>query len=157
MKQNSKFEQSGRSLIEMIAVLAIAAVMVAGTYAAYNVVASRQARMMTTEELRDIAKNAKILFAGRNDFDGLSVPYMIKMGALKTDAAPRIAQRFDLVATTDGGFWIDLFNVSFSNCAWASLQHFEFASDVIVNDMSSGHPADHCTDGNNNKVSILVM
>ena len=52
-------EQSGRSLIEIIGVLAIGAIMVSATYSIYHSTNEKQKRFVASETLKDIAKNTK--------------------------------------------------------------------------------------------------
>ncbi|MCL1785531.1 MAG: hypothetical protein FWG39_00040 [Alphaproteobacteria bacterium] len=149
--------QSGRSLIETIGALAIGGVLVAITLQVYQTVSTRQSRMLAGEELREIARGARILFAGRNGFDGISVHYMVKMGALKTDVPPRMATRMELSPEPLGdGFFITLSGLNFSDCAWLSSQHFDWAADVITNDSFSDPAAENCKNDRENKVAILV-
>ena len=156
--QNKKLNhESGRSLVEVVGVLAVGAMMIAGTFQVYQSVRARQARIIASEELRDIARNSRILFAGRNDYTGISVNYLIKMGALKTDAAPGIATDYSIQSEPDGGgFLINLSGVSFGDCAWVATQHFDWAAGVHANDFVEGNPAGNCKKGESNKVSILV-
>ncbi|MCL2369235.1 MAG: hypothetical protein FWC83_01000 [Alphaproteobacteria bacterium] len=153
----SRKAESGRTLIEMIAVLAIAATMVVAAFAAYQVVAQRQIRIIATEDLREIARNSRILFAGRPNFQGISVAHLIHIGALRNDNPPRIAQRMSIGAGTPSGFFINLYGMSYSNCTWISLQHFDFVDTVIVNDMMSGHPSEHCQSGHNNTATLWMI
>ena len=149
--------ESGRSLIETIGVMAIGGVLIALTLQIYQTVATRQARMVAGEELREIARNARILFAGRDRYDGISVQYMIKMGALRTDQPPRMANRMTLVSEPEGrGFFIRLYGLSFSDCAWITTQRFEWADGVMANDSLYGTPAEHCKRDKENAVAILV-
>ena len=147
-------EQSGRSLIETLGMLAIMGVLVAATFGIYQTVQTRMTRTIATSEMSDVARDARILFAGRPDFYGISLNHMIRMGALRSDTPPRIAHAWDFVAYQDG-FFINLYGLSNSNCLWAAMQYFEFSSGVFVNDMMFGEPAGHCQD-TNNKVSIFV-
>ena len=155
-KQYNKHE-SGRSLIEVIGVMALGAVMLAGTFRAYQVIRVRQARVIAAEELHDAAHNGRLLFAGKNDYSGISVNYLIKMGALKTDRAPSVAQSYDIQAEADGGaFRINLHGVSFSDCAWLGTQRFDWASKVLANDFYEGKPAENCKQGELNNVTFIV-
>jgi len=152
-----KNQESGRSLIEVIGAMAIASVIAVGAFAAYQLATTRMDRTITTEELRDITRNARILFAGRDNFGGISVNFMVRMGALRNDTPPRIAQDFSINAVAGGGFAINLYGLSHSNCLWISMQYFGFISGVIINDMHLGHPSEHCTNGRNNTATLVVL
>ena len=149
--------ESGRSLIEVVGVLALGAIMIAGTFKVYQVVRTRQTRLIATEELRDVARNSRLLFAGRGDYAGISVNYLIKSGALKSDAAPGIAETYDIRAQADGGgFVINLLGVGFSDCAWAMTQRFDWADAARANDSYEGAPAGNCKKSGGNKVTFVV-
>ncbi|MCL1902771.1 MAG: hypothetical protein FWG18_04080 [Alphaproteobacteria bacterium] len=151
------YAESGRSLIEMIGVMAIGAVMIAGTFAAYNVISARIQRMEVAEDLKDIAKNSRMLFSARGNYSGISVQYLIRAGALKTDRAPKIATEFNIRSEDEGhAFSINLTGVSFNNCAWLAVQKFEWAHAVYANDFREGATGENCNRGRDNKVSIFV-
>ena len=148
--------QSGRSLVEVIGVMALAAVMLVGTFQIYRIVTTRMHRMETTEDLNAIAKNSRLMFAGRGDYSNISVPYLIKSGAIKTDKPPRIARSY-MVQSESGGkeFSITLIGLNKSDCVWEATQHFEWELRVSVNDTFE-NPAEACTDDNDNKVTIYA-
>ena len=149
--------ESGRSLIEIVGVLAIGAIMIAGTFHVYQSVRARQTRMIAAEDLRDIARKSRLLFAAKNDYAGISVGYLIKMGAIKTTAAPAVATAYDIRAEADGDrFLINLSGVNFSDCVWAATQYFDWADEVRANDMVEGSAAENCNRGTPNKVTIIV-
>ncbi|MCL2737321.1 MAG: hypothetical protein FWE17_00465 [Alphaproteobacteria bacterium] len=159
MTKNHILNESGRSLIEVVSALAIGAVLIAATFQIYQTVASRQARVMATEELRIIARDAKTLFAGRGgDYTGISVDHLIKMRALNSDRPPRIAKSFSLAAAPEWeGFFINLYGLNFSDCAWISAVRFDWAIGVIVNDNVDGDDIDDiCKRGHENKAAIVV-
>ena len=53
--------ESGRSLIEVIGVMAIAGVMTVSALGVYNMLRANQARSIASMELKQIAENTKIL------------------------------------------------------------------------------------------------
>ena len=54
-------EESGRSLIEIIGVLAIGAIMVSAAFSMYKTSNQRQKRLIATETMRDIVTKTKTL------------------------------------------------------------------------------------------------
>ena len=80
-------EESGRSLIEIIGVLAIGAIMVAGTYAIYNSTNQKQKRLIASETMKDIATKTKTLLE-YSGYQNVSVDFLIEAGALNNDKAP---------------------------------------------------------------------
>ncbi|MCL2017218.1 MAG: hypothetical protein FWG80_00375 [Alphaproteobacteria bacterium] len=149
--------ESGRSLIEVVGVMALGAIMIAGTFQVYQSVQVRKDRMIAAEDLKDIARNSRLLFAGKNNYTGISVGYLIKMGALKTGAAISIASEFDLFPEQEGSvFQINLHGVSFADCSWAATQHFDWVTDIRINDFYEGLPAENCKRDEKNKVTFVV-
>ena len=148
--------ESGRSLVEVIGVMALGAIMIVGTFQVYKVIMSRMHRIEVSEDLRDVAKNSRLMFSGRGDYSNISVSYLIKSGAIKTDRPPRIAREYTVQSETGGKeFSINLYGVNKSDCVWAATQYFDWALRVTVNDYSES-PAEHCADNSDNKVSIFV-
>ena len=148
--------QSGRSLVEVVGVMALAGVMILGTFQVYNVISARMHRIEVAEDLREIANNSRIMFAGRNDYSNISVSYLIKSGAVKTDRPPRIAKEYTVQSETGGReFSINLYGLNRGDCAWAATQYFDWALRVSVNEHSES-PAENCAPGNDNKVSFFV-
>ena len=94
--------ESGRSLIEVIGVLAIAGIMTAAALGTYKMVRNNQARHIANSTLADIAKNTKLLLEMRGDYTGVSVDYLVKSGAIKTPAAPIGGANWSVTASADG-------------------------------------------------------
>ncbi|MBO4745756.1 MAG: hypothetical protein J5613_01645 [Alphaproteobacteria bacterium] len=78
----------GRSLIELVGVLAITGVMTASAIALYNSIRHNQQNTIAAATLREVAQKSNLLMGMRGDYTGISVEYLIKSGVLKTDAAP---------------------------------------------------------------------
>ena len=93
-------EQSGRSLLEVIGVLAISGVMTVSALGVFNVIRNNQIRSIADAELKQIAENTKILMEMRGSYDGVSVDYLIKAGALKSDKAPNLSLLLSLLMKT---------------------------------------------------------
>ena len=81
-------QESGRSLIEIVGVIAIGTVMTAAAIGMYRMMRENNARTIATSQLEQIAGDVKLLMEMRGDYSGVSVDYLIKAGALESDAAP---------------------------------------------------------------------
>lgn len=148
--------ESGRSLIEMLAVLAIGAVMTAGAYATYNMLRTNQMRNMAAAEMEQIARNTKILLETRGDYTGVSVDYLIKAGAITNESAPIGGADWSVTASVDGkGFSINLINLSHSDCAYFATKKFNWAKSVTINKLENAG-GESCISGPRNYVSINV-
>ena len=80
--------ESGRSLIEIIGVLAIGAVMATAAVKMYGQIRTTQTRAIAASELEQIAKNVKLLTGARGLYAGVSVDYLVMAGALSSTNAP---------------------------------------------------------------------
>ena len=148
--------EQGRSLIEMLGILAIGAVMTAAAYTTYNTLRTNQIRNLAVSELEQIARNTKILLETRGDYTGVSVEYLIKAGAITNDAAPLGDEKWSVTAESDGAmFAINLSNISNGDCVYFSTKKLDWAEKISINKLENGG-AERCISGNANMVSFIV-
>lgn len=148
--------ESGRSLIEVIGVLAIAGVMAAATIGTYAMLRGNQARVIAAAELEQIAQDIKMLMEMRGTYEGLSIDYLIKAGALKSDAAPIGGSGWSIVPSIDGvTYSINLVDLSSGDCEYFAMQIPKWATDVTVNGFSYDGTS-QCFESNINNVSFIV-
>lgn len=146
----------GRSLIEIIGVMAIGAIMTVSAIGVYRTVRNNQIRTIANTELEQIAKNVKILMEMRGDYSGVSVDYLIKAGAIKTGAAPIGGNNWSVVASADGAsFSINLSELSEGECDYFTTATPTWAASVLVNGYES-NGAEHCFTSKTNQVSFIV-
>ena len=145
----------GRSLIEVIGVLAIAGVMTAASIAIYNTIRTNQAHTIASAELREVAKNIKLLFDMRDNYTGVSVDWLVKAGALKNDKAP-LGESWTISPFLDGKqFIITLHDVSHSDCDFLAVAAPQWATSIIVNGQeNSSSPV--CFSGSTNNISFIA-
>ncbi len=147
--------ESGRSLVEVVGVMAIGAVLIAGSVAAYNVIRGRITRTLATEELAQIAKNVKLLLELGGDYTGVSVDYLIKSGALKNDKQPIGGPDWSVTSSADGySFSINLTGLSRGECDYFVTVQTDWAARVKVNGFESD-PGAYCM-SSDNEVSFIV-
>ena len=131
-------EQSGRSLIEIIGVLAIGAIMMSATYAIYHSVNEKQKRLVASEELKDIATKTKTLL----EYSGylpVSVDFLIESGVITNNKAPAGGADWSVTSNFDGSeFSINLVKLTFDECAYFTTKKFDWANRVSVNGYESG-------------------
>lgn len=149
-------QEYGRSLIEIIAVLAIGAVMTAGAIAMYHSIRTNAVRTIATTEIENIAKNVKLLTGARGTYEGVSVDYLVKSGALKSDAAPLGSDDWSVESSYDGAsFSINLHGLTSGECAYFQTKQPKWASAILIN----GNEIDgtsHCFSTKTNMVSFIV-
>jgi|GEM_PF-31986 len=152
----SNLSQSGRSLIEMLGVLAIAGVMTAGAISMYNVVRTRQIRMVAVEDLKAIASNTKLLYAARRDFGGISTDYLVKSGVMKTEKSPLAGADFSVFAHPGvREFALVLNGLDFKTCGWLATVKLDWADRVSVNGYFES-AATYCRKADKNEVAVWV-
>lgn len=149
-------EQSGRSLIEIIGVLAIGAVMISATYSIYHTTNEKQKRFVASETLKDIAQKTKILLE-YTGYTPVSVDYLIESGALDNDKAPLGGNDWSITSNFDGTeFLINLTQLSFEECAYFTTKKFDWASQISVNGYDSSDSA-YCMKSGDNRISFFVQ
>ena len=148
--------ESGRSLIEMLGVLAIGGVMTAAAYGTYNMLRTNQFRNLALSEMEQIARNTKILLEMRGDYTGVSVDYLIKSGAIVNDKAPIGGDDWSITAGITGeNFSINLTNLSHSDCIYFATKKIKWAKGVTVNKLEYGG-SESCLSVPQNLISIIV-
>ena len=146
--------QSGRSLIEMLGVMAVAGLITFGTLQMYRAARTRQGRFIAEQELKELAENAKIIYSGRKNYTGISKNFLIKAGALKTE---KINGRDFRVQTNDGGktFSIIFDGLDLGDCAYFATKKFDWADATVVNG-SVNNPAASCAESAPNKLEFIA-
>ena len=148
--------ESGRSLVEMLGVLAVGAIMTAAAYGTYNMLRTNQIRSFALSEMEQIARNTKILLETRGDYTGVSVEYLIKSGALTDDTAPMGGPDWSVTSGFRGEtFSINLTNLTHSDCVYFATKQINWAESVSINKLETGGP-ESCMSAPRNLVSFNV-
>lgn len=148
--------ESGRSLIEVIGVMAIAGVMAVSSLGVYNMLRANQARSIASMELKQIAENTKILLEMRGTYDGVSVNYLIKSGALQNDKAPLGGDGWSVTSGIDGSnFSINLVDLTNGECNYFVSKRPTWAAKVLVNGFETDISS-NCFNSDTNQVSFVV-
>lgn len=149
-------EQYGRSLIEIIGVLAIGAIMVSATYTMYHSTNEKQKRLIASEELKDIAQKTKILL-GYSGYEPVSVDYLIESGVINNDKAPAGGNKWSVTSNFDGTeFSINLVELSYAECAYFTTKKFDWATHITVNGYSSSDSS-YCMKSGDNMISFFAQ
>ncbi len=148
--------ESGRSLIEVIGVMAIAGVMTVASLGIYNMIRANQIRTIADAELEQIAQNTKLLLEMRGTYEGVSIDYLIKAGALQSDKAPLGGDNWSVESSADGKtFSINLVDLSSDECEYFSAKQPKWATAMLVNGFETGL-TDNCFDSNTNQVAFVI-
>ena len=147
-------EQSGRSLIEIIGVLAIGTIMISGTYAIYNSTNEKQKRLIASSALENIVSKTKTLLE-YSGYTPVSVDFLIESGALNNDKAPAGGKDWSVTSSIDGTeFSINLVELSYDECAYFTTKKFDWATDIKVNGFNSSSA--YCLKTGDNKISFFA-
>lgn len=143
-------------MIEVIGVLAIAGIMTVSAVGMYNMIRKNQSRMIANSELEQIASDTKILMEMRGTYEGVSVEYLIKAGALKSDAAPLGGDDWSVISSVDGeSFSINLTELSQGECNYFTTSAPKWTSAIVVNGYENDG-VDHCFSSDTNQISFIV-
>lgn len=149
-------DESGRSLIEIVGILAIGAIMTVSAVSLYAMIHSNQTRAIASAKLDQIVQDTHLLMEMRGDYSGISVDYLIKAGALKSDTPP-IGGEWSIVSE-DGGkkFAINLTGLSVGECDYFITAVPKWASGIRVNGISADSGDDVCFSTRTNQISFVV-
>jgi Tfp pilus assembly protein PilE len=148
-------EQSGRSLIEIIGVLAISAIMISATYSIYHTTNEKQKRLVASEELKDIAQKTKTLLE-YSGYAPVSVDYLIESGVINNDKAPMGGEKWSVTSNFDGTeFSINLVDLSFDECAYFTTKKFDWVTHISVNGYESSDSS-FCMKSGDNTLSFFA-
>lgn len=149
-------QESGRSLIEIIGVLAIGAVISVAAVKMYGQIRATQTRTIVSSELEQLAKNIKLLTGARGSYAGLSVDYLVKAGALKSTTALIGGDGWSVQPSFDEkSFSINLVDLSSGECEYFAIKKQPWATTVLINGAES-NGASNCFSTNTNQVSFIV-
>ena len=149
-------EESGRSLIEIIGVLAIGAIMISATYSFYHSTNEKQKRFVASETLKDIAQKTKTLLE-YTGYTPVSVNYLVESGAIENDKSPLGGNDWSITSNFDGTeFAINLVELSFDECAYFTTKKFNWVTKISVNGYDSSDSA-YCMKSGDNKISFIVQ
>ena len=149
--------ESGRSLIEVIGVMAIAGVMTVSALGVYNMLRANQARSIASIELKQIAENTKILLEMRGSYQGVSVDYLVKAGAIKSPAAPIGDSDWTVSSSPDGSYFsINLVGLTNGECEYFISSNPDWAIRILVNGIETSSSG-NCFMGATNQLSFVVQ
>lgn len=149
-------QESGRSLIEIIGVLAIGAVMAVAAVKMYGQIRATQTRTIVSNEMEQLVKNVKLLTGARGSYAGISVDYLVKAGALKSTAAPIGGDGWSVTPSFDEkSFLINLVELSAGECEYFAIKKQPWATSVLINGYESAETS-NCFSTNTNQISFVI-
>ena len=149
-------QESGRSLIEIIGVLAIGAIMSVAAIKMYGQIHTTQTRTIVSSELEQLVKNVKLLTGARGSYAGVSVDYLVKAGALKSPRAPIGGDGWSVQPSFDEKtFSINLVELSSGDCEYFAIKKQPWATTILINGTELNGTS-NCFSTNTNQVSFIV-
>ena len=149
-----KHTETGRSLLEMLGVLAIGGLLSIGAIQMYQGVRARQLRFVGEQELKNLAENAKLLYSGRRNYTGITKNFLIKSGAIKTDEI--MGHKFGIRPNSNGqSFSIVFDEMNMGDCAYFATKQVDWAHSVVVNGFAK-EANKMCSNLHLNKVEFVV-
>ena len=146
--------ESGRSLIEMLGVLALGGLVTFSAIRMYQTVRTQQQRIVAEQELKELAENSKIIYSGRKNYSGISKSYLIKTGALKVEEIG--GKDFRIQSNDDGKTFSIIFDdLNIGDCAYFATKKFEWAEAVAVNGFSE-NPTTLCAENYPNRLEFII-
>ena len=149
---------SGRSMIEMLGVLAIIGVLSVGGIAGYSKAMMKFKINKTMSQIAEIATNVRTLYAQQRDFNGLNNETAVQMGIVPDSLTTSVGRYYTTISNVFGGhvgiyknLWRDerSFSVSFSGlpkeaCIELATQNWGNATSsgiigISVPDFSAGY------------------
>ena len=98
----------------------------------------------------------KLLAGARGTYEGVSVDYLVKSGALKSGDAPLGDDNWSVESSYDGtSFSINLHGLTSGECAYFEIKQPKWANAILIN----GNEIDgtsHCFSTNTNMISFIV-
>ncbi len=91
MKTLYKNEQSGRSMVEMLGVLAIIGVLSVGGIAGYSKAMAKFKLTKAMDQVSTTVTNIRTLYSGQPNYDGLNTTVAIQMGAVGAEMLNGVA------------------------------------------------------------------
>ena len=150
-------QEYGRSLIEIIGAIAIGTVMTAAAIGMYRMMRENNARTIADSQLEQIAGDVKMLLEMRGDYSGVSVDYLIKAGALKSDKSPLGGEQWSVVSSADGeSFSINLTELTQGECAYFSTAIPKWSTSIVVNGFEVRDNSDRCFSTPTNQISFII-
>lgn len=149
-------EEYGRSLIEVIGVLAITGIMTAATITMYTSIKNRQQRLVASSTLEDIVNETKLLLSYSTDYSPVSIDFLIKSGVLKNNSAPIGGSDWSIKPNYDNkSFSINLVNLTYEDCSYFITAKPKWSQEISINGSSSSENL--CMKSGDNQISFTIQ
>ncbi|MBN2779841.1 MAG: type II secretion system protein [Alphaproteobacteria bacterium] len=125
--------ESGRTMIETLAVIGLMGIMTIGAVTIYTRARTNLLRMESISHINELADDIQTLFSGRSSYDGLTISYLERMGAIKTNKDP-FGEEFSVRPVLKASqFSISYQKVSRQNCIYFGSLQWESVTSILIN------------------------
>jgi len=141
MKKQTKKQQSGRSMIEMVGVLAVMGLITAGAFVLISSASSSQKRNRATDDIMEIAAGVRSVYAEHDNF-GTAIDSNILAAINKGTTGPYSGSAYSVaIGSVNTQFVVTLTNVPAKDCNGLKIRGFKDATttcSVAANSNSAG-------------------
>lgn len=129
MKKQIKKQQSGRSMIEMVGVLAVMGLITAGAFVLISSASSSQKRNRATDDIMEIAAGVRSVYAEHDNF-GSGIDANILAAINKSATGPYAGSTYSVAMSTSSNtqFVVTLSNVPAKDCNGLKIRGFKDAT-----------------------------
>ena len=143
-------QESGRSMIEIVGILAIGVVMIVAAYNMYKSIDQRQKRLIASETIEDAAKKTKVLYEYSGYADA-SIENLVKSGAISDDHLPVGTGWSIQPENNNKSFRITITGLTYDECEYFLIKKTDWAKVKEINNVSK-----HCQKNANNEIFFVV-
>jgi Tfp pilus assembly protein PilE len=148
-------EESGRSLIEIVGVLAIGTIMIAAAYSIYRSIDNRQKRLIASETIKETAQNIKTMYEFVNPpyvTANITPAQLVADGALAKADTP-IGTGWSIAGyNSNTQFKIKIEGLSYDDCNYFAVKKADWADKILVNGSEDGN----CNNNNSNIIEFIA-
>lgn len=135
MKKQIKKQQSGRSMIEMVGVLAVMGLITAGAFVLISSANSSQKRNRAIDDFMEIAAGVRSLYAEHDTFPAATVmtntTVMTALG--KSTQGPYSGSTYEVARASDTTFTVKLTGMPANDCSALAIKQWRDATSPTCN------------------------
>ncbi len=146
--------ESGRTLLETLAVIGIMGILTVGSIGIYTKARNKLLRMQSIDEISELVDNIRTLFAGKTSYEGLTIGYLERMGGIKNKTNPFGQEIVVRPANSNEEFAITYPNMSRPDCIYFGTVTWEDAESIFINGSAPNTLTAQCAEGQVNNVTI---
>lgn len=148
-------QESGRSMVEMVGVLAIMGLLTAGAFVLISYALNTEKRSRVTDDVTTIVSGVRTLHSGYDDFSNLNNSTIF--GAMSISNKNPYGGIYELAVNPSNArqFIVKINGLSKTECEALVTKAWIDSVGYIASDHKEGGATGNCVDGNENTVSIV--